>query len=108
MMGDSLVEVQSKLLERASSLLVHILGVVSTSSKAEVDSLMSDLDTGQLHSILEEVSALWESVRHDPDNLYRLAACVANVEAVLETICDFLFRMAKCKLYKLASSGVKL
>lgn len=87
--------IQRKLLETASELLVRILGRLTTSSKGDTG-VLDTVGIGQLQAILEELSAVWESVQ-DPDIRYEIATCATNVEAVLETVCDFIFRTTRRK-----------
>ena len=95
-------DVQAKLLKKTSSLLEHILGGLSTASKAKTDSPDLLLEaTSQFHTVLGEIDAIRESSGHDSDILLSLATCAANEEAVLEMVCDFLFRMTKREIWKL-------
>lgn len=84
--------IQSKLLRKASRLLVAILGGISTSSAVEKTLASSHL-VHQLSEVLGEITALWEKNSHDLNLLYQLSACAVEVEAVLETSCDFLYRL---------------
>ena len=95
--------IQRKLLETASELLVRILGRLTTSSKAD-NGVLDTVGIGQLQAILEELNAVWESVQ-DPDIRYEIATCASNVEAVLETVCDFIFRTTRRKDFRANFSG---
>ena len=96
--------IQRKLLETASELLVRILGRLTTSFKADDTGVLDTVGIGQLQAILEELNAVWESVQ-DPDIRYEIATSASNVEAVLETVCDFIFRTTRRKDFGMVAGG---
>lgn len=85
--------IQIKLLKRASRLLVIILGKITSASKTE--EILPNIQ--QFREVLGELGALWEQNRHDPPLRCRLSTCAAELEAVLETSCDFLYRLTYSK-----------
>lgn len=88
--------IQIKLLKRASRLLVIILGKITSASKTE-EILLNIQAIEQFREVLGELGALWEQNRHDPPLRCRLSTCAAELEAVLETSCDFLYRLTYSK-----------
>ena len=93
-----LTVLQTKLLQRTSRLLVIIVGKVRRStSLAEKTSLADVQAIDQFHEVLGEIDALWEENKHDPLLRYRLSTCAAKIEALLETSCDFLYRLTYSK-----------
>ena len=92
-----LTVLQTKLLQRTSRLLVIIVGEVISTSLAEKTSLADVQAIDQFHEVLGEIDALWEENKHDPLLRYRLSTCAAKIEALLETSCDFLYRLTYSK-----------
>ena len=82
-----------RILWKCSDLLVHIINKANEGH----DYVQA---IGQFQDAMEEASALWESNKHDKAVLCEIATCVAKMEAVLETFCDFLYRLSKCKCYR--------